>query len=80
MFVSIFAVLYLVLLCIFFFLPIKVARERNLSPRDMSLVKILTWCSIVTGGTTWFIALCLAFFLEDNNKNNTGHKFQQNYF
>lgn len=80
MFVSIFAVLYLVLLCIFFFLPMHVAKDRDLSQHDKSLVKILTWCSIFTGGTTWFIALCLAFFLEGNNKDDTGHKFQQNYF
>jgi len=87
-FITLLLIIYVLFLCVFFFLPIHVAKDRDLSQHDRSLVKILTWCSIFTGGTTWFIALCLAFFLDENNNSDAGHddssgtdhKFRQNYF
>lgn len=42
-----------------FTIPIRIGESRELSRRDMKLIRIFNWCGIFTG-VLWFIALVLA--------------------
>lgn len=64
----------LVLLIIFiyvaykiFIIPIGIAKNRNLSGNDLTLITILTWCGLITG-VSWFIALLLSLLYRSNSK------------
>ncbi len=55
-----FVIILFVILKIFTF-PIQVAERKELRANEISIIKILTWCGIISGGLTWLIALCCAF-------------------
>lgn len=40
-------------------LPISIAKNKNLESRDITTIRILTWCGLFAG-ITWFIALFMA--------------------
>lgn len=50
-----------------FIIPIGIAENRNLSGNDLTLIKILTWCGLITG-VSWFIALLLSLLYSSNSK------------
>lgn len=42
-----------------FTIPIVIAKSRNLSSNNVCLVRILTWCGLLSG-VSWFIAFVIA--------------------
>lgn len=50
-----------------FTLPISIAKNKNLESKDITTIRILTWCGLFAG-ITWFIALCLALSYKEQNK------------
>ena len=49
-----------------FTLPISIAKNKNLESKDITTIRILTWCGIFAG-ITWFIALCLALAYNEKS-------------
>lgn len=49
-----------------FTLPISIAKNKNLESKDITTIRILTWCGLFAG-ITWFIALCLALAYNKNS-------------
>ncbi len=49
-----------------FTLPISIAKNKNLASKDITTIRILTWCGIFAG-ITWFIALCLALAYNEKS-------------
>lgn len=60
----------LVLFIVFkiFTVPISIAKNKNLESKDITTIRILTWCGLFAG-ITWFIALCLAISYKGQNKD-----------
>ena len=50
-----------------FTLPISIAKNKNLESKDITTIRILTWCGLFAG-ITWFIALCMAISYKENTK------------
>ena len=50
-----------------FTLQITIAKNKNLESKDITTIRILTWCGLFAG-ITWFIALCLALSYKEQNK------------
>lgn len=57
-------IIAIILIIWFFLLPIKIAERKNLTPNEGRTIIILTWCGLITGGITWWIALFLAIFYK----------------
>ena len=54
------AVLFFIIIIVkIFTLPINIAKSKNLSDNEITMITVLTWCGLFTG-ITWLIALCLA--------------------
>lgn len=49
-----------------FTLPISIAKNKNLESKDITTIRILTWCGLFAG-ITWFIALCLALAYNEKS-------------
>lgn len=61
------AILILYIVIKVFTLPITIAKNKNLESKDITTIRILTWCGLFAG-ITWFIALCLALSYKEQNK------------
>jgi len=63
------AVIFILLIVIkVFTLPISIAKNKNLESKDITTIRILTWCGLFAG-ITWLIALCLALSYKNDEHN-----------
>jgi len=46
-----------------FTIPIIIAKGRGLSGNEVMLIRVLTWCGLITG-VTWFIAFLLSILFS----------------
>lgn len=46
-----------------FTIPIIIAQKRHLSGNNIMLIRVLTWCGLITG-VTWFIAFLLSILFS----------------
>jgi|GEM_PF-2579368 len=61
-------ILGIILLVWIFLIPVYIAKKRDLAKNEIRLIRILTWCSLLSG-ITWFIALMMSiFYSSDNNE------------
>lgn len=67
---SIIAVLLAILVIagvVFVFLwPIRIVNRKNLTKNEVTTVKVLTFCGLITG-VLWFVALCLAISYKEKD-------------
>ncbi len=61
-------ILVLFIIIKIFTLPISIAKNKNLESKDITTIRILTWCGLLAG-ITWLIALCLALSYKEQNKD-----------
>ena len=61
-------ILVLFIIIKIFTLPISIAKNKNLDSKDITTIRILTWCGLLAG-ITWLIALCLALSYKEQNKD-----------
>jgi hypothetical protein len=46
-----------------FTIPIVIAKSRHLSGNNIMMIRVLTWCGLITG-ITWFIAFLLSILFS----------------
>lgn len=46
------------------YVPITIAKHRNLSDSKIKIIKILSWVALITGGLTWAVAIGLALIYK----------------
>ena len=61
-------ILVLFIIIKIFTLPVSIAKNKNLESKDITTIRILTWCGLLAG-ITWLIALCLALSYKEQNKD-----------
>jgi len=63
------AVIFILFIAIkVFTLPISIAKNKNLESKDITTIRILTWCGLFSG-ITWLVALCLALSYKSDEHN-----------